>query len=206
MIGWKIKHKLPNRFFIIRAAFFRLFLFFGQELAWITRSFVCLIFAGWSCFGWRPLPSRSSGLGSSPFGNRCGDVVETGRLALIGRIAGRRNRLGHLGRFRRNCHTANPGLISSSFLHDIYDIGAVWIGRWRLHDAAGLAFAPLPVSVQSVGADELLLAVAARVGPLFGVHQLVGLKVGVLGEPFLANVALVRLLPRVEFQMRLQVS
>ena len=35
--------------------------------------------------------------------------------------------------------------------------------------------------------------------------QLVRLEVGVLGEPLLANVALVRFLPRVDFQMRLQV-
>ena len=60
------------------------------------------------------------------------------------------------------------------------------------------------MSAQSAGADELLLAVAARVG-LVGVPQLVGLEVGVLGEPLLANVALVRFLPRVDFQMRFQV-
>ena len=60
------------------------------------------------------------------------------------------------------------------------------------------------MKAQSAGAFELHFTSTARVGPLVGVHQLVGLEVGVLGEPFLANVALVRLLTRVESQMRLQ--
>ena len=42
--------------------------------------------------------------------------------------------------------------------------------------------------------------------PLFGVVLLMVLEVGVLGEPLLANVALVRLLTRVESQMRCQVG
>ena len=63
------------------------------------------------------------------------------------------------------------------------------------------------MSVQSVGADELLLAAAAAsVDPVVRVLQLVQLEVSELGEPSLANVALVRLLPLVEFQMHLQVG
>ena len=62
------------------------------------------------------------------------------------------------------------------------------------------------MKAQSAGAFELHFTSTARVGPLVGVHQLVGLEVGVLGEPFLANVALVRLLTRMESKMDLEVA
>ena len=62
------------------------------------------------------------------------------------------------------------------------------------------------MNAQTFGFFVLLLAAAARVGPLFGVHQLVQLEVSELGEPSLADVALVRLLIRVESQMRSQVG
>ena len=87
-----------------------------------------------------------------------------------------------------------------------FDIGAVWICRWPLLEAAGLAVALLPVKVQSASAGELFLAAAARVGSLVDVQQLVRLEIWELREPLLANVALVRLLPRVDFQMRFQVA
>ena len=60
------------------------------------------------------------------------------------------------------------------------------------------------MKAQSSDAFVLLLAAAARVGQLVGVPQLVRFEVGDLGEPLLANVALVRFLTRVKTQMRVQ--
>ena len=60
------------------------------------------------------------------------------------------------------------------------------------------------MNAQSAGAFELPFTSAARVGQLVGVPQLVGLEVSVLGEPLLANVALVRFLTRVHHEVVLQ--
>ena len=97
-----------------------------------------------------------------------------------------------------------------------FDIGAVavvagGIGRRPLQghlllEAAGLAVGRLPVSAQPAGADVLLLAAAARVGPLVGVQPLVQLEVDELGELGRAEIASVGLLSRVQSQMRLEVG
>ena len=66
------------------------------------------------------------------------------------------------------------------------------------------AVARLPVSAQIAGVDVLLLAAAALVGPLVGVHTLVLLEVVCSAEPLLTYVARKRLLSRVESRMLLQ--
>ena len=60
------------------------------------------------------------------------------------------------------------------------------------------------MNAQLSGAFVLFFTSAARVAPLVGVHQLVGLEMGVLSESLLANLALVRLLSRVHHAVVMQ--
>ena len=68
-----------------------------------------------------------------------------------------------------------------------------------------LAVARLPVSAQIAGVDVLLLAAAALVGPLVGVHTLVLLEVACSVKPLLTYVASKRSFARVNTKMFLEV-